>query len=163
MFLWYLDLNVGAYVVPQEYVIVSPTCRSTFFYSCHLKVKKNLMKYWKPLQGSTERATAFLFESFCLVVLDVWTNPSGSVCLLGERGCSKGAGQRERPPGERKVGPAAADQGSHGAHGDAAVPAWSQGEPHQGAGGWTCHGERERQMRELDRQVVSQHRITGFL
>lgn len=44
------------------------------------------------------------------------------------------------------MGPAAADQGSHGAHGDAALPARPQGEPHQGAGGRTGHGETERQI-----------------
>lgn len=80
-----------------------------------------------------------------VVGLYMWTNPSGSVCLLGERGCSKGSGQGERPPGEGEVGSETADQGGHGAHRDAALPARPQGEPHQGAGGWTCHGETEEQ------------------
>lgn len=74
---------------------------------------------------------------------NVWTEPSGFVCLLGERGCSKGSGQGERSTGKREVGPSTTDQGSHRAHGDAALPAWPQREPHQGAGSWAGHGKKD--------------------
>ncbi len=76
-------------------------------------------------------------------MLDMWTYPSGSLCLLGERGCGESTGQRKGPAGEREVGSTAADQGGHGAHGDAALADRPQGEPHQGAGGRAGHGETD--------------------
>lgn len=68
-------------------------------------------------------------------------NHQGACCLPGERGRSQGAGQGEGPAGEGEVGPEAANQGGHGAHGHAALAARPQGEPHQGAGGGAGHGE----------------------
>lgn len=71
------------------------------------------------------------------------------VSVLGEWGRGEGAGQRERSAGKGEVGPASADQGGHGAHGNVALAARPQGKPHQGAGGWVGHGETDLQSKRM--------------